>query len=192
MTRNCPRFCGGNGALPVLRKAATSPELCEGAFDDPPARQTISGFHDAILTPALTLSGGAYRVADSKGFNLVYISGENEEVRRSILNLPTGGKAKALAKAIALLPELMTDKPKGSPRMSTEGLEFLRQWIERNVSEEVKQSGDPESLAIKLAARAIYDANLRGLRLDDFEPEFGTAEVLIREALESSEGTTGD
>jgi hypothetical protein len=67
--------------------------------------------------------------------------------------------------------------------MSTEGLEFLQQWIERNVSEEFKQSGDPESMAIQLAARAIYDANLRGLRLDDFSSEFGAPEVLIREAL---------
>jgi hypothetical protein len=130
--------------------------------------------------------------ADSDGFNLVYISVENEEVRRSISNLPTAGEAKAQAKAIALLPELMTVNPKGSPRMSTEGLEFLQQWIERNVSEEFKQSGDPELMAIQLAARAIYDASLRGLRLDDFESEFGAPEVLIREALETSEGTTGD
>jgi hypothetical protein len=98
--------------------------------------------------------------ADSDGFNLVYISVENEEVRRSISNLPTAGEAKAQAKAIALLPELMTVNPKGSPRMSTEGLEFLQQWIERNVSEEFKQSGDPESMTIQLAARAIYDASL--------------------------------
>jgi hypothetical protein len=45
--------------------------------------------------------------ADFDGFNLVYSSGENEEVRRSISNLPTASEAKARAKAIAPLPELM-------------------------------------------------------------------------------------
>lgn len=111
---------------------------------------------------------GGYRVADAKGFNLVYISGENEEVRRSILNLPTGGEAKALAKAIAQLPELMmTMKPQGSPCMSTEGLEFLESWIEKNVTKEVKDSvhGDAGSLAIELAERYIMDTDQRGLRL---------------------------
>jgi len=136
---------------------------------------------------------GGYRVADSFGFNLVYIAGEDEAVRRGILNLPTRGEAKALAIAIAQLPELMTDKPKGNPRMSTEGLEFMEKWIEKNVTYKVR-SGEPLSSfdPVRLAERAIMDAGQRGLRLDDLEPEFGTPETIIREALESSEGTPGD
>ena len=72
--------------------------------------------------------------------------------------------------------------------MSKGGLEFLESWIERNVTQAVKDSvdGDAASLAIELAEQAIADAARAGLSLTDLEPEFGTPETIIREALEAS------
>ena len=78
--------------------------------------------------------------------------------------------------------------------MTAQGLAFLENWIANNVTEKVKQSveGDAASLSIELAERAIADAARAGFSLDDLEPELGTPETIIREALESSEGTPGD
>ena len=78
--------------------------------------------------------------------------------------------------------------------MSGRDVDFLENWIQQNVTEKVKQSvdGDAASLAIELAERAILAAGQAGFALDDLEPEFGTPETIIREALESSEVTPGD
>jgi hypothetical protein len=77
--------------------------------------------------------------------------------------------------------------------MTARGVEFLENWIANNVTGEVKQSveGDAASLSIELAERAIADAAKAGIALDDLEPEFGPPEVLIREALDSDEGSPG-
>ena len=48
---------------------------------------------------------------------------------------------------------------------------------------------DGASLSVELAERLIADADKAGLALDDLEPELGQPEVLIREALESDEGS---
>jgi hypothetical protein len=79
-------------------------------------------------------------------------------------------------------------------KMSVRGVDFLENWIQQNVTEKVKQSveGDAASLAIELAERAILAAGQAGFALDDLEPEFGTPETIIREALESSEVTSDD
>ena len=78
--------------------------------------------------------------------------------------------------------------------MSEQGIEFLDRWIVEHVTEGIKKAvdGDAASLSVEMAERLIADAEKAGLALDDLEPEFGAPEVLIREALESDEGTPGD
>ena len=78
--------------------------------------------------------------------------------------------------------------------MSKQGVAFLDQWIVKHVTEGIREAvdGDAVSLSVEMAERLIADAEKAGLALDDLEPEFGTPEVLIREALESEEGTPGD
>ncbi|MEQ1519435.1 MAG: hypothetical protein ABL931_23415 [Usitatibacteraceae bacterium] len=118
-------------------------------------------------------------MTDSKGFHLVHISGENEQVRRSILNLPTGGEAKALAKAIAMLPTLMDGKPAGEPPVSTEGREYMRHWVSDNLPWLAQR---PNMDLAAMAARAKLSAGQRGLALDDLAP--ATVESIIKEAVE--------
>jgi hypothetical protein len=81
-------------------------------------------------------------------------------------------------------------KAEGREYMTARGVDFLENWIAKNVTERVKQSvdGDAASLSIELAERAIADAAKAGLSLTDLEPEFGTPETIIREALDTSEG----
>jgi hypothetical protein len=78
--------------------------------------------------------------------------------------------------------------------MTARGVEFLQKWIANNVTDTMKQSvdGDAASLSIELAEQAIVDAGKAGFSLEDLEPELGAPEVLIREALESDDGTPGD
>lgn len=73
--------------------------------------------------------------------------------------------------------------------MSKRGIEFLTKWLDDNVTQQIKDSvdGDAATLAIEFAEKAIADAAKAGLKLDDLEPE-----VLIREALDSSEGAPSD
>ena len=75
--------------------------------------------------------------------------------------------------------------------MSMRGVEFLDRWIVEHVTEGIIKSvdGDAASLSVEMAERLIVDAEKAGLALDDLEPEFGTPETLIREALEADEGT---
>lgn len=119
-------------------------------------------------------------MTDAKGFNLVHISGENEQVRRSILNLPTGGEARALAKAIAMLPTLMEGKPPAEPPVSTEGREFMRQWVADNLPWLAHR---PNMDVTAMALQARLSASQRGLGLDDLAP--ATVESIIAEALET-------
>lgn len=78
--------------------------------------------------------------------------------------------------------------------MSKLGIEFLDRWIIEHVTEGIKKSVDRDaaSLSVEMAEQLISEATRAGLSLDDLEPEFGAPEVLIREALESDEGTPGD
>lgn len=128
------------------------------------------------------VTSGGYRVADSRGFNLVHIAAENEEVRRSILNLPTGGEAKALAKAIALLPTLMDGKAAGEAPMSTEGREFMRQWVSDYLPW-LAQRPNMDLVAMTLQAR--LSAGQRGMSLDDLGE--ATVESIIAEGLEAGQ-----
>ena len=78
--------------------------------------------------------------------------------------------------------------------MSKRGLEFLNSWLVEHITEGIKQAvdGDGASLSVELAERLLADAEKAGLALDDLEPKLGQPEVLIREALESDEGTLGE
>ena len=78
--------------------------------------------------------------------------------------------------------------------MSEQGIAFLDKWITEHVTEGIRQAvdGDGASLSVELAERLIADATKAGLTLNDLEPEFGAPEVLIREALESDEGSLGN
>jgi hypothetical protein len=50
---------------------------------------------------------GGFRVCDADGKWVTWIYCEDEEVRRSILNLPTRAEARTIASAVARLPEFM-------------------------------------------------------------------------------------
>jgi hypothetical protein len=78
--------------------------------------------------------------------------------------------------------------------MTARGVEFMDKWLAENITPVVKLGihGDAASMSVGLAERLIADAAKAGIPLDDLEPEFGQPEVLIREALESDEGTPGD
>jgi hypothetical protein len=78
--------------------------------------------------------------------------------------------------------------------MSKQGIDFLNSWLAEHITEGIKQAvdGDGASLSGEMAERLLADAEKAGLALDDLEPEFGAPEVLIREALESDEGTPVD
>ena len=78
--------------------------------------------------------------------------------------------------------------------MSKQGIVFLESWLAQHITEGIKQQvdGDGASLSVEMAERLIADAEKAGLALDDLEPEFGAPEVLIREALDTDDGTAGD
>lgn len=71
--------------------------------------------------------------------------------------------------------------------MSSRGEKFLKDWIERNVTE----SDHPGSreLATILAARCRGEAASKGLGLVELEPNFITVEMAIYEAMS---GVAGD
>ena len=73
-------------------------------------------------------------------------------------------------------------------------MEFLDWWLVEHITEGIKKAveGDAASLSVEMAERLIADAEKSGLALVDLEPEFGTPETLIQEALERDEGTLGD
>ena len=78
--------------------------------------------------------------------------------------------------------------------MSKQGVAFLDRWLVEHITEDIKRQvdGDGTSLSVELAERLIADAEKAGIALDDLEPELGAPEVLIREALESDQGTPSD
>ena len=70
--------------------------------------------------------------------------------------------------------------------MSSRGEKFLKDWIERNVTE-----GDhpgSRELATILAARCRGEAASKGISLIELEPEFVTVEMAIYEAMAGAAG----
>jgi hypothetical protein len=66
--------------------------------------------------------------------------------------------------------------------MSVKALEYLEDWIEKNVSEEHRH-GD-RSMATELAQRCASDAASKGVDLDELTPEQGNVETIIYEAMQ--------
>ena len=68
--------------------------------------------------------------------------------------------------------------------MSSRGVNFLKDWIERNITE----SDHPGSreLATILAARCRGEAASKGIKLIELEPDFVTVEMAIYEAMAGS------
>ena len=65
--------------------------------------------------------------------------------------------------------------------MSGRGIDFLENWIQRNVTEADKK-GSLER-ARELADRCIAEAAANGFTIDDMEPEWGSVEIIIDETM---------
>lgn len=70
--------------------------------------------------------------------------------------------------------------------MSSRGEKFLKDWIERNVTD-TDRPGSRE-LATILAARCRGEAASKGISLAELEPEFVTVEMAIYEAMAGMPG----
>ena len=84
-------------------------------MSDKPEGQSIRARFPAPWRAEKTLGG--YRIKALNGENIAYVYEEDEPVRRSIVNHVTPSEARSIAKAIALLPELMTkvENGRGNP-----------------------------------------------------------------------------
>ena len=68
--------------------------------------------------------------------------------------------------------------------MTARGVEFLKDWIERNITEHDRPGS--RELATILAARCRGEAASKGIGLIELEPEFITVEMAIYEAMAAS------
>lgn len=67
--------------------------------------------------------------------------------------------------------------------MSERGTDYLRTWIEKNVTD-ADRRGSPNR-AMALADRCIAEATKVGIRASDLEQTWGTIESIIYEAMQS-------
>jgi hypothetical protein len=68
--------------------------------------------------------------------------------------------------------------------MSGRGVEFLENWIARNITDSDRPGS--RELATILAARCRGEAASKGIGLIELEPEFVTVEMAIYEAMSES------
>lgn len=66
--------------------------------------------------------------------------------------------------------------------MSGRGIDFLENWVQQHVTEADKK-GNSER-AKELGDRCIADAAANGITIDDMEPEWGSIETIINEAMQ--------
>lgn len=66
--------------------------------------------------------------------------------------------------------------------MSTRGRDFLKNWLDKNVSIADRKSN--KSRAKELAALCIADASFLGIALDDIPPELRNVETIITETMQ--------
>ena len=71
--------------------------------------------------------------------------------------------------------------------MSEHGHDFLRTWIERNVTDS-DRNGSPIQ-AMTLAEKCMADAATAGIPAIDLEPTWGSVESIIYEAMRNDIGT---
>jgi hypothetical protein len=67
--------------------------------------------------------------------------------------------------------------------MSGKGIDFLEDWVRRNVTED-ERYGD-RFAAKALADRCLADAANAGVTIDDLDPEQGSVETFIYEAMQN-------
>ena len=66
--------------------------------------------------------------------------------------------------------------------MSGRGIDFLENWIQQNVTEADKKGS--RRRARELAIICIIEAAANGITIDDMEPEWGSVEFIIYEAMQ--------
>ena len=76
--------------------------------------------------------------------------------------------------------------------MSGRGVDFLESWIQKNIAD-ADRHGKPESVN-ELAERCVAEAAVLEVSLDDIEPEWGSVEAVIKEAINylGEPGAPGD
>ena len=71
--------------------------------------------------------------------------------------------------------------------MSTRGGDFLKTWIERNVTDSDRNGSEMRAMA--LADSCIAEAAKVGISANDLDPTWGTIESIIFEAMRNDAGT---
>ena len=66
--------------------------------------------------------------------------------------------------------------------MSGRGINFLEEWVHKNVTD-VDRKGNMKR-AKELAALCIADASDLGITIDDMEPEWGSVDEIIYDAMQ--------
>ena len=66
--------------------------------------------------------------------------------------------------------------------MSGRGIDFLENWVNKNVTA-IDRKGTKER-AKELAAQCYADAAALGITMDDMEPEWGSVEEIIYDAMQ--------
>ena len=66
--------------------------------------------------------------------------------------------------------------------MSGRGIDFLENWVQQNVTDADKK-GSREH-ASELAQRCVADAAANGIAIDDMEPEWGSVDSIIYDAMQ--------
>jgi hypothetical protein len=66
--------------------------------------------------------------------------------------------------------------------MSGRGIDFLENWIQQNVTE-ADRKGRKERAKV-LAGKCIEEAAAIGITIEDMEPEWGSVETIIYEAMQ--------
>ena len=67
--------------------------------------------------------------------------------------------------------------------MSGKGVDFLADWLHRNLTD-ADRKGSRER-AKELAAACVAQAATSGIMIDDMEPEWGSVETIIYEAMQN-------
>ena len=65
--------------------------------------------------------------------------------------------------------------------MSGRGIDFLENWVNKNVTAADRKGS--QDRATELAAQCYADAAALGITMDDMEPEWGSVEEIIYDAM---------
>ena len=66
--------------------------------------------------------------------------------------------------------------------MSGRGIDFLENWVNKNVTDADRRGS--HKCAKELAAHCLADAAALGITVDDMEPEWGSVEEIIYDAMQ--------